>query len=208
MKRFFLTFVILLSLPAAAFGQGEAPFRKTFSLEAGVGQGPLHMTIRGVCPDGNTESALAEQGRQALTNDGIYPSLTLSGAFRTWDRWETVVTGCISWSHCRIVQYEVFGIDPKGKPRFDLTKEIPVGWADLCPKASLTVQERVFWNPRWKVQMYSALGLGLSQVTEFIPLPSFMPVCCRLGGRYLYFYAEAGFSPFASVLHGGLGWKF
>ena len=140
---------------------------------------------------------------------GYYPAFTLSGAIRTWDRWETVVTAGVSWYRSRLIQYEPFGIDPQGKPRYDLTKETPVGgWVDSSPVASLTVQERVFWNPRWKVQMYSAFGLGLTTSSNLVPIPSLMPVCIRLGGRHLYCYAETGFSPFASYLHGGLGFKF
>ena len=66
----------------------------------------------------------------------------------------------------------------------------------------------MFWNPEWKVQMYSAFGIGLSGATDVIPLPSVMPVGCRLHGKHAYFFTEAGLSPFASFLHGGLGWKF
>ena len=208
MKRFLIAALALLAGSFAAFGQ-EDSFRKTFSLELGVAPGPLHMMFPGVSPDDHTEDVWADQGRRADKSTGYYPAFTLSGAIRTWDRWETVVTAGVSWYRSRLIQYEPFGIDPQGKPRYDLTKETPVGgWVDSSPVASLTVQERVFWNPRWKVQMYSAFGLGLTTSSNLVPIPSLMPVCMRLGGRHLYFYAETGFSPFASYLHGGLGFKF
>ena len=208
MKRFLIAALALLAGSFAAFGQ-EDSFRKTFSLELGVAPGPLHMMFPGVSPDDHTEDVWADQGRRADKSTGYYPAFTLSGAIRTWDRWETVVTAGVSWSRSRLIQYEPFGIDPQGKPRYDLTKETPVGgWVDSSPVASLTVQERVFWNPRWKVQMYSAFGLGLTTSSNLVPIPSLMPVCIRLGGRHLYCYAETGFSPFASYLHGGLGFKF
>ena len=208
MRRILIVALALLAGSFAAFGQ-EDTFRKTFSLELGVGPGPLHMMFPGVSPNYDTETAWAEQGRRADKTTGYHPAFTLSGAIRTWDRWETVVTAGISWYRSRLVQYEAFGIDPQGKPRYDLTKETPVGgWVDSSPVASLTVQERVFWNPRWKVQMYSAFGLGLTTSSNLVPIPSLMPVCIRLGGRHLYCYAETGFSPFASYLHGGLGFKF
>ena len=208
MRRFLIAMLAVLGAVTTAFGQ-EEPFRKTFSLELGVGPGPLHMMFPGVSPDNDTETAWAEQGRRADKSTGYHPAFTLSGAIRTWDRWETVVTAGISWYRSRLIQYEAFGTDPKGQPRYDLTKSTPVGgWADSSPVASLTVQERVFWNPRWKVQMYSSFGLALTTSSELVPIPSLMPVCMRLGGRHLYFYAETGFSPFASYLHGGLGFKF
>ena len=167
------------------------------------------MMFPGVSPDDHTEDVWADQGRRADKSTGYYPAFTLSGAIRTWDRWETVVTAGVSWYRSRLIQYEPFGIDPQGKPRYDLTKASPVGgWEDSSPVASLTVQERVFWNPRWKVQMYSAFGLGLTTSSNLVPIPSLMPVGIRLGGRHLYGYAETGFSPFASYLHGGLGFKF
>lgn len=208
MKRFLIAALALLAGSFAAFGQ-EDSFRKTFSLELGVAPGPLHMMFPGVSPDDHTEDVWADQGRRADKSTGYYPAFTLSGAIRTWDRWETVVTAGVSWYRSRLIQYEPFGIDPQGKPRYDLTKVTPVGgWVDSSPVASLTVQERVFWNPRWKVQMYSAFGLGLTTSSNLVPIPSLMPVCIRLGGRHLYCYAETGFSPFASYLHGGLGFKF
>ena len=208
MKRILIVALALLAGSLAAFGQ-EDSFRKTFSLELGVAPGPLHMMFPGVSPDDHTEDVWADQGRRADKSTGYYPAFTLSGAIRTWDRWETVVTAGVSWYRSRLIQYEPFGIDPQGKPRYDLTKETPVGgWVDSSPVASLTVQERVFWNPRWKVQMYSAFGLGLTTSSNLVPIPSLMPVCIRLGGRHLYCYAETGFSPFASYLHGGLGFKF
>lgn len=208
MKRFLIAALALLAGSFAAFGQ-EDSFRKTFSLELGVAPGPLHMMFPGVSPDDHTEDVWADQGRRADKSTGYYPAFTFSGAIRTWDRWETVVTAGVSWYRSRLIQYEPFGIDPQGKPRYDLTKETPVGgWVDSSPVASLTVQERVFWNPRWKVQMYSAFGLGLTTSSNLVPIPSLMPVCIRLGGRHLYCYAETGFSPFASYLHGGLGFKF
>ena len=208
MRRILIVALALLAGSFAAFGQ-EDSFRKTFSLELGVGPGPLHMMFPGVSPNHETETAWAEQGRRADKTTGYHPAFTLSGAIRTWDRWETVVTAGISWYRSRLVQYEAFGIDPQGKPRYDLKKATPVGgWTDSSPIASLTVQERVFWNPRWKAQMYSAFGLALTTSSELVPIPSLMPVCMRLGGRHLYFYAEPGFSPFASYLHGGLGFKF
>lgn len=208
MRQVLVAILAVFGAAFAAFGQ-EEPFRKSFSLELGAGPGPIHMMIPGISPNDDTENVWAEQGRSADKRSGYHPSFSFSAAFHSWDRWETVVTASVSWYRSRLVQYEPFGVDPQGKPRYDLTKSTPVGgWADSSPVASLTVQERVFWNPRWKVQMYSAFGLGITTSTSFTPMPSLMPVGCRLGGRHLYFYAETGFSPFASVLHGGLGFKF
>ena len=194
---------LLLGFSSVVYGQEG--FRKRFSLELGAGQGPLHMQF--VSPSWSAKKVLAEKGQRADTGDGIYPAIALSGVLRTSPRWETVATACVSWSHCRIRQYDTFGIDPQGKPRYDLTKGTPAGWKDLSPAFSLTVQERVAWNPEWKVRMYSAFGVGLSTY-GLIPLPSLTPVGCSYGGKHLYFYAEIPLSPYATFFHAGIGWSF
>ena len=202
MKRLLPALFALMGLAATAHGQ---EFRKTFSLEVGAGMGPAHMYLL-KNPSRDTEKALDELGQEAI--DGRYPALTVSGALRTWDRWETVATVGVSWGRFSIVQYETFGIDPQGKPRYDLKKGSPAGEKDLDPLWTLTIQERVFWNPRWKVQPYSAWGLGIVFSSEVFPLPSVTPVGVRLGGRHFYGYIEAPLSTYGLLCHGGLGWTF
>ena len=182
-------------------------FRKQFSLEVGVGPGPIHMQVPGISPSRATEKQLAQEGRALDKHDGYYPAVTLSGALRTSARWETVATVCVSWRHGRVIQYESFGVDPQGEPRYDLSKGTPAGWMDVSPVASLTIQERVAWNPEWKVRLYSAFGVGLATF-GFVPLPSVTPVGCCFGGDHLYFFAEIPLSPYATLVHGGIGWKF
>ena len=201
MKHFFSMFLVLLAT-VSAHGQD---FRKSFSLEIGAAPGPLHMQAG---PSWTEKKDLAEQGQEAFTHDIIPPAVSLSAVWRTGYRWETLVTGCFSWIHAPVTQYETFGIDPQGKPRYDLTKGTPAGWKDLFPTGSITVQWRVFWNPQWKVQPYSAFGAGLSTATEWIPLPSLVPVGVRFGRGHLYGFLETGFTPFATIGHGGLGWRF
>ena len=168
MKRFFSLFLVLLAT-VSAYGQD---FRKSFSLEIGAAPGPLHMQAG---PSWKEKKDLAEQGQEAFTHDIIPPAVSLSAVWRTGYRWETLVTGCFSWIHAPVTQYETFGIDPQGKPRYDLTKGTPAGWKNMFPTGSITVQWRVFWNPQWKVQPYSGFGAGLSTATEWIPLPSLVP---------------------------------
>ena len=208
MKAHLTALMALLLLGATAFAQEEEPpFFKQFSVEIATGLPPIHtlLEVNGTKYD----KSLAQQGKQPDMDGAWMPALSVSAVWKTAPRWEMVLTGGVSWCHHKVIQYGTFGIDPQGKPRYDLTKETPVGgWVDSSPVASLTVQERVFWNPRWKVQMYSAFGLGLTTSSNLVPIPSLMPVCIRLGGRHLYCYAETGFSPFASYLHGGLGFKF
>ena len=201
MKHFFSMFLVLLAT-VSAHGQD---FRKSFSLEIGAAPGPLHMQAG---PSWTEKKDLAEQGQEAFTHDIIPPAVSLSAVWRTGYRWETLVTGCFSWIHAPVTQYETFGIDPQGKPRYDLTKGTPAGGKDLFPTGSITVQWRVFWNPQWKVQPYSAFGAGLSTATEWIPLPSLVPVGVRFGRGHLYGFLETGFTPFATIGHGGLGWRF
>lgn len=201
MKRFFCLFLVLLAT-VSAYGQD---FRKSFSLEIGAAPGPLHMQAG---PSWTEKKDLAEQGQEAFTHDIIPPAVSLSAVWRIGYRWETLVTGSFSWIHAPVTQYETFGIDPQGKPRYDLTKGTPAGWKNMFPTGSITVQWRVFWNPQWKVQPYSAFGAGLSTATEWIPLPSLVPVGVRFGRGHLYGFLETGFTPFATIGHGGLGWRF
>lgn len=201
MRRFLPLFLVFLAT-VSAHGQD---FRKSFSLEVGAAPGPLHMQAG---PSWKEMKDLAEQGQEASTYDIIPPAVSLSAVWRTGYRWETLVTGSFSWIHAPVTQYETFGIDPQGKPRYDLTKGAPAGWKNLFPTGSLTVQWRVFWNPEWKVQPYSGFGAGLSMATEWVPLPSMVPVGVRFGRGHLYGFLETGFTPFASFGHGGLGWRF
>ena len=204
MKPHLLVVLALVGIGAAAHAQ---EFRKTLSLEIGAGPGPYHMMWE--ANDWSYEDRgydFADKGQDAV--GGYYPAVTVSAALRTWDRWETVATFGVSWSHRQIIQYDTFGIDPQGKPRYDLQKGTPAGWRDLAPVWSLTVQERVYWNPRWRVQMYSGWGLGVVKGSDTFVLPSFTPVGCRLGGRHFYGYVEAPLSTYARFLHAGLGWTF
>ena len=136
MKRLIL--IALLLSGVAAYGQeGQPSWRKTFSLEIGVAPGPLHMQSHFISPSWEEEKALAELGQAASSNNAFHPSVSLSGVWRTGYRWETVATAGVSWSICRITQYDSFGIDPEGKPRYDLTKGTPAGWKALSPVASV-----------------------------------------------------------------------
>ena len=204
MKPRLLAVLVLLGTATIVYGQD---FRKRFSLELGVGQGPIHMMVPGASPSRAAEEALAEDGLSPDARDRIYPAISLSGALRTSPRWETVATANVSWSHCRIRQYESFGVDPEGNPRYDTSNGTPAGWKDLSPVGSLTLQWRVAWNPGWKARWYSAFGVGLSTI-GVIPLPSITPVGCSFGGEHLYFYAEIPFTPYGTLFHGGLGWHF
>lgn len=199
-----LSFLFLLGCTSVSFGQD---FQKQYSLELGVAPGPVHMLFPGASPSWNTKKALAEKGQAVSSNELSYPAITLSGALRTAPRWEIVATAGVSWCYCQIKEYDPFGVDPQGKPRYDTGKSRPAGWKLVSPVASITIQERVAWNPAWKVRMYSAFGVGLGTY-GLIPLPSLTPVGCSYGGEHLYFYAEIPLSPYATFFHAGIGWSF
>ena len=206
MKRLLLTALIVLGAGFSAFGQVYP--RYSFSVEAGAGPGPLHMHLSHVSPTREAEAEQADLGRKPSKDDRYYPAFTLSGILRV-DEWvEVVLTAGASWSRSRVIQYETFGIDPQGKPRYDLTKSAPAGWVDLSPAYSLTLQMRGIWDPEMMVQLYSAYGLGITTVNHYTPSISLIPIGCRFGGRHVYLFAEAGFTPFASFIHGGAGYSF
>lgn len=202
MKRLFLSLTAFLLLSAAANAQQQ------WSIEVGTGIQPLHMGFPGVSPTDEEERALAELGQSPDTRDEICPSVIVSGIWRYNPHCELVLTGNITWRHYMVIQYEQFGIDPKGKPRYNLMKEEELGWRDGFPVGSGTVQWRYLWNPQHKVKLYSGCGLGLSAGTYFIPTPSLTPLGVRFGGRHLYGFVEANLGPFATFADGGVGWTF
>lgn len=210
MKACFLSFVLLLGLtvPAWAGPEEPAPFQKRFSLEFGAGHGPYHMFLRNLSPSLERQKELAQEGLEAKTDGTFYPAFSLSGAWRFAYRWEAVFTGGISWSHHPVIQYDSFGVDPEGKPRYDLSKGHDAGRRDSTPVGTLTLQARIFWNPEWRVQPYSAFGFGFTDATSAIPIPAVTPLGARYGGKHLYVFIETPLNPVALFLHGGLGWLF
>ena len=202
MRRLLFLALALTGLASAVHGQ---EYRKSFGLEFGAGMGPAHMYLL-KNPSSATEKALADKGQ--AVNDSYYPALTVSGVLRTGYRWETAVTAGVSWGRFEIIQYDTFGIDPQGKPRYNLSSGTPVGWKSLDPTWTLTIHERVCWTPRWKARMYSGFGLGMVFIDEPFVIPSVTPVGCRLGGEHIYGFVEAPLSTYGLLFHGGLGWKF
>ena len=205
MKRILLVIGLLLMVCGAASAQSRW---SRLRVEIGTGYQPLHMGFWGNSPSYAVKEALAEKG-QAVSTAGMFrPNIIASVVWRSSERWEWVLTGDICWSHHRLTQYEQFGYDPEGKPRYDLNKPSDAGWADSTPIASATLQWRYHWNPWSIVQFYSGFGLGVSAGTHYIPTPSLTPIGIRVGGHHLYGFVEVPVSPFATLVDGGLGWTF
>jgi hypothetical protein len=210
MKARLLALAALMLWGASAFAQEDDPFSKTFrqkfSVEIGIGPAPFHMAL--VSPGWEYEEALAEEGKKITATDRMYPAFSLSGVWHPIAHWEYVLTASASWRPYQITRYEEFGIDPQGKPRYDLTKEIPEG-KRYYPGVALFFEARVYWNPAWRVKMYSAFGSGLfTDGSRLTPVPSLTPVALRINTGSLYFFVEDTLSPAATLLHLGLGWTF
>ena len=210
MKRLLLLTACLVVIPAMALAQGvKDSGYKSFSLELGTGIQPLHMAL---VPSGEEKRALADQGMvYERTSDLDCPSFSLSEVWRAARYFEFCLTEGISWKIMNLIQYESFGIDPDGKPRYDVNyyAASPAGHKASKPVGSLTLQARVIWNPDNKrVNAYSALGAGLTTVTGHYPLPLVTPIALRFGNGHLYGFIEATVSPVATFGQGGIGWKF
>ena len=205
MKVRLIVIMAFLGIATIAFAQ-EDPLYRGFSLELGTGLQPLHL---GFLPSMEVEEALAEKGQDLRERDYPHPTISLSGIWRLTRRGELVVTTGLSWRIDGVIQYEVFGTDPKGRPRYDLSHGSPAGWLDSSYTPTLTVTYRHIWTPDHAVQCYSGGGLGfVPTVAEFIPIPSVTPIGARFGRRHLYFFADLTLGPAASFIHGGLGWHF
>ena len=213
-----LSSVLLLGLSVASWGQRPgparvreremAPWEPSFSLEVGTGLAPLHMLFQ---PTVDVERALAQRGQEVEKDRASFPVLSLSGVWRAGALSEMVVTAGVSCCYYNILQYPVFGTDPNGNPRYDLNfpSYAGRGRTDLCP--TLTVRYRHLWNPWHTVVFYNELGVGIgdfSDIGDIRLLPAMTPFGVRCGGQHFYFYFENTFSPVATLVHCGLGWRF
>lgn len=208
MRKLFLT-ALVLGAVLSARGQDPAPFRRSLSVEAATGLAPCHMRIVYMSPSYERRRELAQNGQDADMDHAYYPAADLSLVWRTKEHWEHAFTTGVSWCHHRLIQYEAFGIDPNGKPRYDLQTGKPAGWADSTPFFSLTWQARYLYNPHAGVQLYSAVGLGL--ITDWegvLPLPAITFIAARYTTEHFYFFFEVPLNEVALFAHGGLGWRF
>lgn len=212
MRVRFLSVLILLGMTATAFAQGpeppirvwqhhSLPYPTRFSLELGTGFFPLHMLFL------NHSVDISDEGKGADAELRHFSALSLSGVYRSSWRSEFVLTGGLSWIPYQITQYGVFGIDPAGKPRYDLDIKEAM-WTEYDYVPSLTLSYRYIWNPGQAVEWYSGFGLGLIYRSELTCLPGLTIIGLRYGMEHVYFFAENTFSPIATLIHGGLGWRF
>ena len=185
----------------------NVPFEKSYSIEIGTGIRPFQMMIN---PVRAAQARLAPKGQDVDTDGSFYPVVNLTGVLRSGWKTEFTLSAGASWYHHRLIQYPSFGVDPNGKPRYDLEHGERVGWMDSIPAFSGTFQWRHLWNPSNAFLVYTALGAGVtvSYFSSFFPLLSLTPVAFRYGGEHFYAYTELTLGPLASFVHGGLGWRF
>ena len=204
--------LVALALTCAAAHAQEAevlpePFEPTFALEFATGIAPIHTLVNRATLGWNME--IAELGLKPVTDYAFCPAFSLSAVWHTALRWEFVLTGGVSWCNYGAIQYDTFGWDPQGKPRYDLDKPLRTFRRNSEFAGALFFQARRFWNPTQKVKLYSAAGAGLcSDGKEFLPVPSVTPIAVRFGTGPLKFFIENTFSPAATGWNFGLGWTF
>ena len=190
--------------------EGPEISQRTWSIEIGVGIIPYHMTM---IPTRAIKEELAQFGQQPGTIINPYgPAFSVSGAYRV-RRWtELRFTVGASWRYYELIQYSVFGTDPDGKPRYDLSDGHYLKTTSASV-FSFTLQCFHIWNPGRTAELYSGGGLGFiagkgNPLTEPIPLPELTPIGVRVGGRHLYGFTELTIGPIASLVHGGVGCRF
>lgn len=212
--------VLLLGLAAPVFAQeslvdalATADFEKTWSVEVGSGYPPIHATLGG---DDNMNRSLASSGQ--FVTDLTPLSFTLAGVMRTSERWEMKLIADAAWQNGALMQFDTFGVDPNGQPRYriDYQKAQYIRRVNTDFIWSLTLTFRRIWNPARDFQVYSEFGLGVlpqalfssSLFGDVYVLPSVTPIGVRYYWDHLYLFAEIPFSPYATLIHGGVGWKF
>jgi hypothetical protein len=211
MKTRFLTLVALLFCCATAHAQDvevlPEPFDPYFTLEIGTGMAPIHTLVHhwGLKWDDD----LADQGLDPISQGSWCPAFSLSAAWHTHLKWEFVLTGGVSWCNYRVIQYDTFGWDPQGKPRYDLDKMLRTYRKNSHYAGALFFQARRFWNPTQKVKLYSAAGAGLyTDGKEVLPVPSITPIAVRFAAGQVKFFIESTLSPAATGWNFGMGWSF
>lgn len=177
---------------------------RSFSLELGYGYMPIHAQL---APTRQEELALADKG-MSIDGADYHPTVSITQVWRTSRRWELCLTEGFSWCIFPVKRYDTFGVDPNGKPRYNLKSGVPGGYRWSLPAVSATFQARFIWSPDWAVKLYSAVGVGLSTHTIYYPLPSITPIALRFGNGHFYGFAEATLGPIATFGQGGIGWKF
>ena len=199
--------LLLMSVAVSAQEKGRPLFDKSFSIELGTGIRPIQMMVS---PNRYVQKELAPKGQDIDTDGAFFPTISLTGVLRTGLKTEFTLTAGTCWYHHRVIQYPVFGTDPNGEPRYSIGNGTPAGWMDSIPSYSLTIQWRHLWNPQNAFTLYTGLGAGVttSSLSDFFPLPSITPIAFRYGGKHLYGFAEFTLGPLASLVHGGLGWRF
>lgn len=195
----------LATVAALLFASATA-FAQDWRLEVGGGVQPLHMGFWHMSPSEKVEKQLFDKGQSIDTGTGFYPSVTVSGVWHYKECWELVLTGDVCWSHHQIMQYEQFGTDPAGKPRYDMRKRTAAGMIDSSPVYSATLHWRYLWIPEGIVNLYSGIGFGLIAGPNVFVSPSVTLLGLRVGGRHLYGFVEAPIGPYATFAAGGLGW--
>ena len=198
MRTHILALLLFLGVSTSAFAQ-------RFSLEAGVGIQPLHMSS---APGTGLEKQLADKGIQITDKDKFCPTFSLSGIWRAMPKNEFLLTVGLSWRRYQMTQYETFGKDPQGRPRYDLSKGQAAGSATAFVP-SFTLRYRHFWSQAEKpLLLYSGLGVGFIPTITWTPMPELLPLGLRFNGAHFYGFVDLTVGPVATALHGGVGWKF
>ena len=208
MKFRFLIAAATLLICVVSRAQDPSAYPKSWSLEVGTGIAPLYMTM---VPGRSTESALAQKGQMITNKRGNTPMVTLTGILRVSRRSEFTATAQLNWRHYQLKEYPVFGTDPYGNPRYDVSKEgTPAGSATAFAPA-LTLRYRFLYTPDKMIKLYSGAGLGVVfdvMDRKVAVLPDITLLGLRSGGKHLYFFVELTAGSVATLAYGGLGWKF
>ena len=213
--RFYFT-LLLLCIAVPSFSQEVAeptsvtlhqflPFQKSFSLEIGMGFPPIQVLS---LPSRSEEEALAQKGQEVTGKTGHYPSLTVSGVCRVREKTELLLTACAARCHYELEHHPSFWIDPNGNPRYNLEEAVSLGRMKSDLGFSMTFQYRHIFNPDRSVEFYYGFSLGLTDSVDYHVLPGWTPLGLRGGGDHFYIYVESTLGPVATLVHGGLGWRF
>lgn len=206
----FITVIAALLVSVSAAAQEELPFQISWSVELGTGIYPFYMNF---VPSRALETELADIGQEIFNASEYKPSITVAGVLRISRRSEITATAQLNWRNYQIRQYPVFGTDPAGKDRYDLSQKASYAGDGVAFVPALTFRGRFLYNPEDLLKVYSGVGLGVAFSisginSTFAVFPDVTILGLRFGRDHFYVFAEATIGNVATLAHGGLGWKF
>jgi hypothetical protein len=212
----FIALLTAVSWSAGAQEELSSPCR--YAIEVTCGDGPLFrrmssQSIFSDFPSYEKSRELAEKGQEGVRESVFFPTISVNWVFIGERNTDIVLSARVAWCNYAVVSHPVFGTDPKGKPRYELTESTPVGRENFSPAGTITVSGRHTWASAGPVDFFLAVGGGFCVGPDIgnrgiIPEAFFSPLGIKIGHGHFYGLAEVSLGICSPWCQGGIGWRF